>query len=850
MNPSEFIRLVEQLPSATAVLQGPDHVFVAVSGPYRHIIGGRDPVGRPLASVLPELRSQGFIELLDQVRQTGVAHHANGVPAVWDADGDGVAEPHLVDLVYSALRDESGAVWGIVAEVADVTEQTRREKEREFLAGASELLASSLDSDATLASVARLAVPDLAEWCAVDELAPDGSIRRIAVAHADPAKVELAYALDERHPPDLDAAFGVPHVLRTGEPELVADIPDELLVRAAVDAEHLAIMRSLGLGSYICVPLVARGRTLAALSFVQGRGARPYGEADLWLAQELARRAAIAIDNAYLFREAEEARDQAEATTAELEAQAEELQSQAAQLEEVQAQLETSNLELREANGRLNERNAETEEAWAVLDAFIEAAPTAVAFLDPELRYRWINGAMAGIEGSDPREVVGKSLQEVVPGLAPKLEPLYRRVLDNGVSLRNLEFSGPLPGDPSRHGHFLVNFFPVRVRGGPILGVGLVALDVTARREAQERERVFAEVLEESRNEIYLFDADTLHFDRVNRGARENLGYSVDEIRTMTPLDLKPEYTPAGFEALVRPLLRRETDMVRFETVHRRKDGTLYPVDVHLQLSEAGDRRHFVALIFDITARKETERELIQAKEAAEEANRVKSHFLATMSHELRTPLNAMIGYSDLLLEGLPVPIPDGARKSVERIGVSARHLLELIEEILSFARIEAGRERVKLARVELGALVKETCALVEPLAVRKGLDFTFDAPDEPITLETDARKVRQVLINLLGNAVKFTDRGAVALRARPEEDAMRFVIEDTGIGISPANLERIFEPFWQEETEIRSRAEGTGLGLPVSRRLLDLLGGTLAVESEPGKGTTCTVRLPLRPPI
>ena len=470
-----------------------------------------------------------------------------------------------------------------------------------------------------------------------------------------------------------------------------------------------------------------------------------------------------------------------------------------------------------------------------------------MAFLDPLLRYRRVNAAMAEIDGTDPREVIGRSLQEVVPGLAPRLEPLYRRVLETGEPVRNLEFSGPLPADPSRYGHFLVNYFPVRADGGPVLGVGLVALDITERRAAQERERVFAEVLEESRNEIYLFDARSLRFERVNRGARENLGYSLDELRTMIALDIKPEFTRAGFEALIEPLRTGEADMLRYETVHRRKDGSLYPVDVHLQLSGAGDRPRFVAMIFDITARKEAERELIEAKEAAEEANVAKSHFLATMSHELRTPLNAMIGYSDLLLDGLPVPIPEGARRSVERIGRSARHLLELIEEILSFARIEAGRERVDLAPVALADLVEEACSMVEPLAAQKGLAFTCEAPDEPLTVETDGRKLRQVLLNLLANAVKFTERGAVAFRAQVEGDHLRLRIEDTGVGIARENLERVFEPFWQEETEISARVEGTGLGLPVSRRLVDLLGGTLSVESEQGKGTTCTVRLPLR---
>jgi PAS domain S-box-containing protein len=187
----------------------------------------------------------------------------------------------------------------------DITERRRAEEAQSFLAEASDVLSSSLDYRETLSSVARLAVPTLADWCVVDVLDEEGSLERVAVEHPDPQKVALAYKLQEQYPPDPDSQRGIHQVLRTGEPEMMAEIPDELLEAAVVDAEHREILRELGLRSYIVVPMVARRRTLGAISLIAAESGRRYGETDLALAQELARRAALAVDNARLYEEAQ-----------------------------------------------------------------------------------------------------------------------------------------------------------------------------------------------------------------------------------------------------------------------------------------------------------------------------------------------------------------------------------------------------------------------------------------------------------------------------------------------------------------------------------------------------------------
>jgi signal transduction histidine kinase len=262
----------------------------------------------------------------------------------------------------------------------------------------------------------------------------------------------------------------------------------------------------------------------------------------------------------------------------------------------------------------------------------------------------------------------------------------------------------------------------------------------------------------------------------------------------------------------------------------------------------ATDRDRQALLAAETMARAEAQQlaaTLVVRTEEAESASRAKSDFLATMSHELRTPLNAVIGYTQLLADEVTGPLTVDQQVQLGRIRVSARHLLSLIEEILTLSRLEAGKETVIVERVRLAGVVTDAAAIVEPLAVAKGLGFQI-ACDE-VALETDAGKLRQILVNLLSNAVKFTERGEVSLRAFIDRDAIACVVRDTGIGIEPAHLEHIFEPFWQVERAATRRAGGTGLGLGVSRRLARLLGGELrVVESVPGRGSTFRVELPL----
>ena len=240
-----------------------------------------------------------------------------------ESDREGTPKNFLNNLTGIVEGGRLVRAWGIQR---DITEIRLAEKMQRFLAEASDVLASSLDYRGTLSNVARLAVPTLADWCAVDVVGEDGVLERLAVEHQDPEKVALAYELERRYPSDPDVPQGVPQVLRTGEPEMMPEIPPDLIEGAARDEEHREILRELGLRSYIVVPLLARGRTLGVISLVAAESGRIYGQADLEFAQELARRAALAVDNARLYEEARKEIAERERAQAELRASRDQLE--------------------------------------------------------------------------------------------------------------------------------------------------------------------------------------------------------------------------------------------------------------------------------------------------------------------------------------------------------------------------------------------------------------------------------------------------------------------------------------------------------------------------------------------
>src|SRR5256714_5587977 len=309
--------------------------------------------------------------------------------------------------------------------------QTRTAEDRAFLAEATAQAAAPLDVETTLVNVAALAVPRFADWCTIDMVGSEGQVDRLAPPHSDPGKVRLAQTLRDRYPPDPDAPYGAPHVIRTGEPELTPDVPDELLVEASRgDPELLRIFRGLGFRSVICVPLVAREQVLGAITFVAAESDRRYGAAELATAQDLARRAAVAVDNALLYRDMEAARSQA-------------------------------------------------QESLSLLDSIYDSAPVGLAFMDRELRYVRLNEALAAMNGGSVAEHLGRTLSEVLGEVGERIEPLHRQVLETGEPVVGLVVAGVLPAAPDDLRTWLASYYPVRDTQGEGTGGGVVVTDGT-----------------------------------------------------------------------------------------------------------------------------------------------------------------------------------------------------------------------------------------------------------------------------------------------------------------------------------------------------------------------------------
>ncbi len=502
----------------------------------------------------------------------------------------------------------------------------------------------------------------------------------------------------------------------------------------------------------------------------------------------------------------------------------------------------------------------------------------------------------------------------------------------------------------------------------------ILALSITTKQyEARLKEQArFGHILEESNNEIYLFDPDGLSFIQVNRSGRDNLGYSAGELAAMSPVDIKPDLSLAEFETLIRPLREGETDKLSFKTRHQRKDGTIYPARINLQLVDDAepvflaivddltdvDAAHrarrtaedilagaiealpggftifdaedrlvmnnekyaelynvagskvevgikFEDLIrygvengqfaidperreeliantmearkapeasfsqelsngrwirvlerqmpdggrvgfrFDITEQKEQTCQLERALEQAEEANRAKSAFLANMSHEIRTPMNGVIGMAQLLESEC---VDKSHLQKIKVIRDSGEALLEIINNILDLSKIEAGKFDIEARPFATENLATRVEALHAPAAAEKGLEFeVFTSVSGAPVLNGDEGRVFQILHNLVGNAIKFTEDGEVSVIVRTGNDGgLDLEVRDTGIGMSADQIAKISEDFVQADTSITRKFGGTGLGVGIVERLTQKMGGTFTLESEPGFGTTARVMLPM----
>jgi PAS domain S-box-containing protein len=340
------------------------------------------------------------------------------------------------------------------------------------------------------------------------------------------------------------------------------------------------------------------------------------------------------------------------------------------------------------------------------------------------------------------------------------------------------------------------------------------------------------------------------HYIRVNRALARIYGYGSPQELIAATTDISRQiYVDRTRRETFLGLMAEQGIVSAFESEVFRRDGSVIWISESCRVlrDDEGEIICFEGSVEDISARKRVEVELERARAHAEQANRAKSVFLANMSHELRTPLNAILGFSEILEKELFGPLGDERYIEFARdIYRSGSHLLDIIGNILDLAKVEAGQFKLDEQEVDLVDIVRSSERLIAEAARRKDIRFGKEIPRNAVLIKADMTRLRQILLNLLSNAVKFTpDGGDVTLTCCRDGDDVALSVADTGIGIEPSELDKVMQPFHQADNSLSRRYEGAGLGLPLTQSLVGLHGGTMRIDSQPGKGTVVVVRLP-----
>ncbi|QDU36859.1 Aerobic respiration control sensor protein ArcB [Maioricimonas rarisocia] len=512
----------------------------------------------------------------------------------------------------------------------------------------------------------------------------------------------------------------------------------------------------------------------------------------------------------------------------------EELQSTNEELETSKEELQSLNEELTTVNNQLAAKVDELETRNADLTNLIAATDVATICLDTDLCIRWFTPAAREIVRLSESDK-GRPLSDLSHDLTDDDLP---RVA--GTVLSKLT---PAEAEVTCHDdrHYLRRVSPYRTDDNRICGVVITFVDITERQRREHDLARLAAIVEQTNDAVLSKDLDGVILTW-NHGAEQMYGYTAEEAVGSNVLMLFPEDRRYQLEEFLTKL-RRGQPIPAFETVRIHKDGT--PLEVALTISPIYDRDNHViaasAIAHDISGMK-------SAQKAAESASRAKTDFLANVSHEIRTPMTSILGYADLLAKS---PEDENRDHWIATIRENGRCLLDILNDVLDLSRIEAGRVDLYREQFELNPLLSTIHSLMAVRADEKGISFQFESDGRiPRTIDSDPKLVRQILINLIGNAIKFTDEGSVrvVIRYLPAADSIHFDVIDTGVGIPEDEQDLLFQPFMRASTDERPIHEGTGLGLAICQRLVQHLGGSLTLESQVGKGSRFSFNLLVGP--
>ncbi len=546
----------------------------------------------------------------------------------------------------------------------------------------------------------------------------------------------------------------------------------------------------------------------------------------------------------------------------------EELISSNEELQSTNEELKSVNEDLYAVNGELESRNEELLRLNRDHDNLLASTEVGTLFLDNRLCIRKFSSAISSYMKLLPQDI-GRPIDHIAYELGSPQEFRHNlaRVLETGRRMEQEILYG-------QDSWVLQRILPYRVEGDGIDGVVLTFTDISAVKQAQaavaEMNVQLEQKVAERTRELSASEASIRAFiensgqgfwqlgpDRLTIQANPALcgmlGYRLEEMLGRSPLEFTDQENRPIFAYQMGRI--EGTQHRTYEICLQHKNGQLVPVMFHATTirDEHGMVSSSFAFITDLTRQKEVEQEIRLARDAAESANRAKTQFLANISHEVRTPLNGIMGMSHLLHM---TPLGDEQQDYLRHLDDSAQSLLAVINDLLDLTRIEAGGFGLDQADFHPGELVSDVLRIHQPVAQRKGIKLVAElSPDLPATLRGVPSRLKQVLHNLVGNAVKFTDQGQIVLQLAPcgepgKPQQICFSVRDTGIGMAPETLSRIFAPFTQADEGISRRYGGTGLGLAICQRLTSLMGGTIQVESFPGKGSCFKVILPIKLPL
>jgi len=694
-----------------------------------------------------------------------------------------------------AVKNDLGEAMIVVNIFHDITDLKRAELGQRLLAETSKVMAKELDYETRLSALSNLVVPALADWCAIDLLDDNNILQRVAVAHPDPQMVEWAHELHERYPPDPNSNMGAYKVVRTNQAEYIPVITEQMIdMIPSADARDL--IRKLKLSSAIIVPLLARGRALGTLSLIWAESDHYYTAEDLALTEELARRAALALDNARLYTDAQR-------LNAELEER----------VLRRTTQIQRTNLRLSQ---EVDERKL-AEEKYRRLSVELDELVSE--------RTRQLENANQKLQ----REIFEREFADDALRLAlQKTRELYHisqtmALVNTPDELLQVLLSSSQLDSAIRAS--VAIFDPVWQKNGPA-PISCTILTAWNR----QPETVLYIGQEMSLAEYGLIEPYSRNEPFIITNIQADSRVSATMFKRLTGIGV--------VGSIIFPLIAGG-EWYGLLSLHFAQVVDINTDDIrHLQglVDEAAMGIHnFILLKTEAQARRE-----------AENANKLKLKFLAMVSHELRTPLTSIKGFSTTLLADDVEWKPENQRDFIETINAEADKLSDLIEQLLDLSRLEAGTIRIDPRPVEWSEILSTSMAQLNALTVNHQLIIEESKSELP-ALHVDVMRVSQVITNLVSNSVKYSSRNTTITISveKLSDQFIKVSVIDNGMGIPPEFRSRVFEAFQQLEQE-RRKTQGAGLGLAICRGLIEAHGGRIWVDDHAGEGATFSFTLPI----